>query len=35
MVSPGELDNVNAAFFTANGTISIVLFVLVAMDTVL
>jgi 4-hydroxybenzoate polyprenyltransferase len=35
MVSPGKLDNVNAAFFTANGTISIVLFVLVAMDTVL
>ena len=34
LVSPGNLANVNAAFFTANGVISIVLFVLVALDTV-
>jgi 4-hydroxybenzoate polyprenyltransferase len=35
LVAPGKLENVNAAFFTANGAISIVLFVLVALDTVL
>jgi 4-hydroxybenzoate polyprenyltransferase len=34
LVSPGRLDNINAAFFTANGVISIVLFVLASIDTV-
>jgi 4-hydroxybenzoate polyprenyltransferase len=34
LVSPGDLSKVNAAFFTANGVISIVLFVLVAVDTI-
>jgi 4-hydroxybenzoate polyprenyltransferase len=34
LVSPHHLSNVNAAFFTANGVISIVLFVMVALDTV-
>jgi 4-hydroxybenzoate polyprenyltransferase len=34
LVSPRNLSNVNAAFFTANGAISIVLFVLVAVDTI-
>jgi len=34
LVSPRDLSNVNAAFFTANGAISIVLFVLVALDTI-
>jgi len=34
LVSPDNLANVNAAFFTANGVISVVLFVLVALDTV-
>ena len=35
LVSPRDLSNVNAAFFTANGAISVVLFVLVALDTVI
>lgn len=35
MVSHDDLSSVNAAFFTANGIASIVLFVLVAVDTVL
>jgi 4-hydroxybenzoate polyprenyltransferase len=34
LVSPDKLDNVNAAFFMANGVISVILFVLVALDTV-
>ena len=34
LVSPGRLGNINAAFFAANGAISIVLFVLTAIDTV-
>jgi len=34
LVSPHDLSKLNAAFFTANGAISIVLFVLVALDTV-
>jgi 4-hydroxybenzoate polyprenyltransferase len=34
MVSPQDLSNVNAAFFTANGVISVILFVLVAVDTI-
>lgn len=34
LVSPPDLSRVNAAFFTANGIISIVLFVLVALDTI-
>jgi 4-hydroxybenzoate polyprenyltransferase len=33
LVSPNDLSRVDAAFFTVNGVISIVLFVLVAMDT--
>jgi 4-hydroxybenzoate polyprenyltransferase len=35
MVSHDDLSSVNAAFFTANGIASIVLFVLVAIDTIL
>jgi 4-hydroxybenzoate polyprenyltransferase len=35
MVSHDDLSSVNAAFFTANGIASIVLFVMVALDTVL
>ena len=35
LVSPEDLSNVNAAFFTVNGIMSIVLFVLVAADTLL
>jgi len=35
LVSPSDLSRVNAAFFTANGLISVVLFVLVAVDTIL
>lgn len=34
LVSSDDLSNVNAAFFTANGVISVVLFVLVALDTI-
>jgi len=34
LVSPKDLSKVNAAFFTANGVISMVLFVLVALDTI-
>jgi 4-hydroxybenzoate polyprenyltransferase len=34
LITPRDLSNVNAAFFTANGVISIVLFVLVALDTI-
>jgi len=35
LVSPKDLSRVNAAFFTANGFLSVVLFVLIALDTVL
>ncbi len=35
LVSPGDLSKVNAAFFTANGIVSVVLFVLIALDTVI
>lgn len=35
LVSPNDMSRVNAAFFTVNGVISVVLFVLVAADTVL
>ena len=35
LVSPGDLSRVGAAFFTANGVVSVVLFVLVAVDTIL
>jgi 4-hydroxybenzoate polyprenyltransferase len=35
LVSPADLSRVNAAFFTVNGVMSIVLFVLVAADTVM
>jgi hypothetical protein len=31
-VSPNDLSKVNAAFFTANGVVSIVLFVMIALD---
>jgi 4-hydroxybenzoate polyprenyltransferase len=34
LVKPGDLSKANAAFFTANGVISMVLFVLIAIDTV-
>lgn len=34
LVSPNDLSSINAAFFTANGVISVVLFVLVAVDTI-
>jgi 4-hydroxybenzoate polyprenyltransferase len=34
LVKPDDLSRVNAAFFTANGFISIVLFVMVALDQV-
>lgn len=34
LVSPARLERVDAAFFTANGVISVVLFVLVAVDSV-
>jgi 4-hydroxybenzoate polyprenyltransferase len=35
IISHDDLSSVNAAFFTANGIASIVLFVLVAIDTIL
>jgi 4-hydroxybenzoate polyprenyltransferase len=35
LVSPADLSRVNAAFFTVNGVMSIVLFLLVAADTVM
>jgi 4-hydroxybenzoate polyprenyltransferase len=35
MVSPRDLSRVNAAFFTANGVVSVVLFVLIALDVVM
>jgi 4-hydroxybenzoate polyprenyltransferase len=35
LVSPGDLSKVNAAFFTTNGVVSVVLFVLIALDTVI
>ena len=35
LVSPRDLSKIDAAFFTTNGVVSIVLFVLVAVDTVL
>jgi 4-hydroxybenzoate polyprenyltransferase len=35
LVSPRDLSRVNAAFFTANGILSVVLFVLIALDTVM
>jgi 4-hydroxybenzoate polyprenyltransferase len=34
LVRPGDLSRVNAAFFTANGVVSVVLFVFIALDTV-
>lgn len=34
LVSPGNLSKVNAAFFTTNGFVSVALFVLIALDTV-
>jgi 4-hydroxybenzoate polyprenyltransferase len=35
LVSPSDLSRINVAFFTTNGVVSIVLFILVAADTVL
>jgi 4-hydroxybenzoate polyprenyltransferase len=35
LVSPANLSRVNAAFFTANGVVSVVLFVLIALETVM
>ena len=35
LVSPKDLSRVNAAFFTANGFLSVVLFVFIALDTVI
>jgi 4-hydroxybenzoate polyprenyltransferase len=35
LVSPGDLSKVNAAFFTTNGVLSVVLFALIALDTVI
>jgi 4-hydroxybenzoate polyprenyltransferase len=35
LVSPANLSRVNAAFFTANGVVSLVLFVLIALETVM
>jgi 4-hydroxybenzoate polyprenyltransferase len=34
LVKPGDLSRVNAAFFTTNGFVSVALFVLIALDTV-
>jgi 4-hydroxybenzoate polyprenyltransferase len=34
LVKPGDLSKVNAAFFTTNGVVSIGLFILIALDTV-
>lgn len=34
LISPSDLTRINAAFFTANGVASIILFVLVAIDTI-
>jgi 4-hydroxybenzoate polyprenyltransferase len=33
LVRPGDLQRLNAAFFTVNGVISVVFFVFVALDT--
>jgi 4-hydroxybenzoate polyprenyltransferase len=35
LVKPGDLSKVNAAFFTTNGFLSVALFVLIALDTVI
>ena len=35
LVKPNDLSRINAAFFTVNGVMSIALFILVAMDTVI
>jgi 4-hydroxybenzoate polyprenyltransferase len=35
LVKPNDLSKVNAAFFTANGVVSIVLFVMIALDRVM
>jgi 4-hydroxybenzoate polyprenyltransferase len=35
LVSPGDLSKVNAAFFTTNGIVSVALFALIALDTVI
>jgi 4-hydroxybenzoate polyprenyltransferase len=35
LVSPHDLSKVNAAFFTTNGVVSIVLFVMIALDQVM
>jgi 4-hydroxybenzoate polyprenyltransferase len=35
LVLPNDLSKVNAAFFTTNGVVSVVLFVLIALDTVI
>ena len=35
LVSPGDLSKVNAAFFTTNGIVSMALFALIALDTVI
>jgi 4-hydroxybenzoate polyprenyltransferase len=34
LVKPDDLSRVNAAFFTTNGVVSVALFVLIAIDTV-
>ena len=34
LVKPNDLSKVNAAFFTANGVVSVVLFVMIALDQV-
>ncbi|HEX5131354.1 MAG TPA: UbiA-like polyprenyltransferase [Candidatus Krumholzibacteria bacterium] len=34
LVRPGDLSRVNAAFFTTNGVVSVALFILIAIDTV-
>ena len=34
LVTPHDLSKVNAAFFTANGLVSIALFAFIALDTV-
>jgi len=35
LVTPGRVCNIDVAFFTTNGVISVVLFVLVAVDSIL
>ena len=35
LVKPNDLSKVNAAFFTTNGIVSIALFALIAIDTVI